>query len=102
MFLPLQGQSGVHAEASILSVAGLDLASKHRDALAHPQETMAGHGAILGWCPDATAIVAHVDLHAFPRVPDRDLCLRGAGVFERVAERLRDEAEGREVDARLE
>jgi hypothetical protein len=49
MFLPLQGQSGVHAEASILSVAGLDLPPEHRNALAHAEETMAGHGAIVGW-----------------------------------------------------
>src|SRR4051794_19110478 len=102
MFFPLQGQFGVHSEASVLSVAGLDLAPEHRDALAHAQEAVAGDGAIVGWCPDAMPIVAYVDLHVMLAVLQRDLRLGGPGVLERVAERLLHDAEGRQVDARLE
>src|SRR2546421_9293088 len=102
MFLPLQGQSGVHAEASILSVAGFDLAPEHRDALAHAQESMAGHGAIVGWCPDATPIVAYVDLHVMLSVAEGHLGAGGTGVLQCVPERLLDDPERREIDARLE
>src|SRR5947208_8488859 len=101
MFLPLQGQPGVHAEASVLSVAGLDLTSEHRDTLAHAKEPMAGNGAIFGWSPDATAIVAHVDLHVMLPVLEHDLRLGGPRVLERVAERLLHDPEGRQVDAGL-
>src|SRR5881392_2045368 len=102
MYLPLQGQFRVHAEASILSVPGFDLAPEHRDALAHAEETMAGHGAIVGWCPDATPIVAHVDLDVMLPVAESHLGLGGAGVLQRVPERLLDDPEGRQVDPRLE
>src|SRR4051794_39221495 len=102
MFLPLQGQSGMHAEASVLSVPGFDLASEHRYAFAHAHEALAGHGAILGCGPDATAIVAHVDLHVTVAVAELDLSARGAGVLERVAQRLLDDPERGQVDARLE
>src|SRR3954452_15187354 len=102
MFLPLQGQSGVHAEASILSVAGFDLPSEHRDALPHAQETLAGDGAIVGGWPDATPIVAYVALHVMVSVAERHLGAGRAGVLERVPERLLHDPESRQVDARLE
>src|SRR3954452_17032396 len=63
---------------------------------------MAGHGAILGWCPDATPIVAYVDLHVMLAVLERALRLRGAGVLQRFAKRLVDDPERRQVDARFE
>src|SRR5439155_15088309 len=78
------------------------LAPEHRDALSHAEETMAGHGAIVGWCPDATPIVAHVDLHVMFSVAQRHLRAGGACVLERVPERLLNDPEGRQVDARLE
>src|SRR4051812_49021300 len=102
MFLPLQGQSRVHAEATILSVPGFDLAPEHCHAFAHAHQALAGHGAILGCSPDATPIVAYVDLHVIVAVAELDLGARGTGVLERVAERLLDDPEGRQVDSRLE
>src|SRR3954451_25101359 len=102
MFLPLQGQSGMHAEASVLSVPGFDLAPEHRNALAHAHKALAGHGAILGCSPDATPIVAYVDLHVIVAIAELDRGARRAGVLERVPERLLDDPERRQVDARLE
>src|SRR5437763_593468 len=102
MFLPLEWQPGVHAEASVLSVAGLDVAPEHRNAFAHAQKPVAGDGAILGRCPDATAIVAYVDLDVVLSVAQRDLRLRRSGVLERVAQRLLHDPEGGQVDPRLE
>src|SRR3954447_18215850 len=102
MFLPLQGQFGVHAEASILSVPGFDLPPEHRDAFAHAHEALAGDGAVRGLSRDATPIVAYVDLDIMLAVADGHLGARRAGVLECVSERLLDDPEGRQVDARLE
>src|SRR3954470_13230117 len=92
----------MHAEASVLSVPGFDLASEHRDAFAHAHEALAGHGAILGCGPDATTIVAYVDLHVIVPVPELDRGPCRTGMLERVAERLLDDPEGRQVDAGFE
>src|SRR3954468_13878676 len=102
MFLPLQGQFGVHAEASILSVPGFDLPPEHRNAFAHTHEALAGDGAIRGMSRDATTIVAYVDLHVMLAVSDGHLGACGPCVLERVPERFLHDAEGRQVDARLE
>src|SRR3954466_2169085 len=102
MFLPLQGQSRMHAEATVLSVPGFDLAPKHRNALAHAHKALAGHGAILGCSPDATPIVAYVDLHVIVAVAEPDRGARGAGVVERAAKRLLHDPERGQVAAGLE
>src|SRR3954462_15870688 len=102
MFLPLQGQFGVHAEASILSVPGFDLPPEHGDAFAHADESLAGHGAVGGLSRDAATIVAYVDLDVMLAVSDRHFGSCRAGVLERVAECLLDDPEGREVHPRLE
>src|SRR4051812_16508280 len=75
---------------------------EHRNAFAHAHEALAGHGAIRGMSRDATPIVAYVDLHVMLAVSDGHLGARGPGVLERVPERLLDDPEGRQVDARLE
>jgi hypothetical protein len=98
MFLPLQGQSGVHAEATVLSVPSFDLAPEHRDALAHAHQALACHGAILGCSPDATAIVAYVDLHVIVAVAELDAGACRAGVLERVAQCFLDYPEGGQID----
>src|SRR4051794_18659407 len=102
MFLPLQGQSRMHAEATVLSVPGFDLAPEHRNALAHAHQALAGHGAILGCSPDATPIVAYVDLHVIVAVAEPHRRTGGTGVLEGVAQCLLDDPERRQVDARLE
>src|SRR3954447_22975904 len=102
MFLPLQGQFGVHAEASILSVPGFDLPPEHRNAFAHAHEALAGHGAVGGLCRDAAPIVAYVDLDVMLAVSDRHPGACRTGVLERVPERFLDDPEGRQVDSRLE
>src|SRR3954471_24323797 len=102
MFLPLQRQSRAHAEATVLSVPGFDLAPKHCNALAHAHQALAGNGAILGFSPDATAIVAHVDLDVIVAVAEPHRGARGAGVLGRVAGRLLPDRKRRWAHARLE
>src|SRR3954452_1185427 len=98
MFFPLQWQLRMYAEATILSIAGLDLPPKHGNPFAHAYEPVSRQAVDPAGGRHPAAVVRDVHLDVVLAVAKRHLCSRGTGVLQRVAQRLLDDPERGQVD----